>query len=96
MSATAAVQAATIDRFIAGWKKLSAKEMLAPWSDDATQQAMPFSLGHPPRTRAQVEANLPKLEQILTNYSVSRTPLLRPVMRDRLTTYKAHYSQRGS
>lgn len=71
MSAPAHVQAATIDKFIAGWKKLSPKDMFATWSDDATQQALPFSLGHPSRSRAQVETALPRLMQILTNYKVS-------------------------
>lgn len=50
---------------------MTPKDMLATWSDDATQQKLPFSIGRASRTRAQVEATLPKLAQILTYYTVS-------------------------
>ena len=96
MASLSARQAATVDKFIAGWKKLSAEEMLATWSDDATQQALPFSLGRPSRSRAQVEATLPKLGQILTNYSVSLSIALVPICLSRLTMCKAYYPQFGA
>lgn len=67
-----AEQEATLNQFIQGWRKWSTKEMLASWDESATQKALPFSLGHPARTRAQVEDTLPILQRVVTNYEVSR------------------------
>lgn len=67
-----AEQEATLNQFIQGWKKWSTEEMLASWAESATQKALPFSLGHPARTRAQVEETLPFLQRVVTNYEVSR------------------------
>jgi hypothetical protein len=67
-----AEQEATLNQFIQGWKKWSTEEMLASWAETATQKALPFSLGHPARTRAQVEETLPILQRAVTNYEVSR------------------------
>ncbi|TVY84587.1 Monooxygenase ptaG [Lachnellula suecica] len=73
MSAPANIQAATIDKYVAGWKKMSPQEMLATWSGNATQQGLPFTMSQPPKTRAQVEASLPKLSEILLNFKVTVT-----------------------
>jgi hypothetical protein len=32
---------------------------------------LPFSLNHPPRTRAQVEVTLPLVQKVVTGYEVS-------------------------
>jgi len=92
MPAPASVQAATIDKFIAAWKRFTPKDMLATWSDDFTQHTLPFSLGHASRTRAQVEATLPKLAQILTNYTVSLSINPMPIHLARDSTYLMHSS----
>lgn len=65
-------QEATLNQFIQGWRKWSTEEMLASWANSATQKALPFSLGHPARTRTQVEDTLPILQRVVTNYEVSR------------------------
>ena len=72
MPAPADVQRATLDRFIAGWSNWSAAEMVEPWTEDCTQVTLPFSLNHPPRTRAQVEVTLPLLQKVVTGYEVSK------------------------
>ncbi|KAH6629943.1 hypothetical protein B0J18DRAFT_85841 [Chaetomium sp. MPI-SDFR-AT-0129] len=71
MATPADVQQATLARFVAGWKNWSAAEMAQVWSEDYTQAALPFSLGHPPRTRAQVEATLPLLQKVVTDYELT-------------------------
>ena len=96
MASLQAPQTATVDKFIAGWKKPFAEEMLAILSDDVTQQALRLSLGRPSRARAQVEATLPKLGQILTNYSVSLSIALVPIRLTGLITCKAYYPQLGA
>jgi hypothetical protein len=73
MPAPAHVQRATLDRFIAGWSNWSAAEMVETWTDDCTQVTLPFSLNHPPRTRAQVEVTLPLVQKVVTEYEVSET-----------------------
>ncbi len=75
MPAPAHVQRATLDRFIAGWSNWSAAEMVETWTDDCTQVTLPFSLNHPPRTRAQVEVTLPLVQKVVTEYEVSETTL---------------------
>ncbi len=72
MPAPADVQRATLDRFIAGWSNWSAAEMVEPWTEDCTQVTLPFSLNHPPRTRAQVEVTLPLVQKVVTGYEVSK------------------------
>lgn len=78
MPAPAHVQRATLDRFIAGWSNWSAAEMVETWTDDCTQVTLPFSLNHPPRTRAQVEVTLPLVQQVVTGYEVSETTTTLP------------------
>ena len=70
MPAPAHIQAATLDRFIAGWKKWTPEDMMATWSDDCVQKMLPLSLGVPPRSVAEVKEILPRLMEILTNYEV--------------------------
>lgn len=71
MPASAEIQRATLDRFIAGWSNWSAAEMVETWTEDCTQVTLPFSLNHPPRTRAQVEVTLPLVQKVVTGYKVS-------------------------
>lgn len=70
MPAPAHVQAATLNRFIAGWKRWTPQDYLATWSDDCVQQLMPYSLGVAARSRAEVNIFLPKMMEALINYEV--------------------------
>lgn len=70
MPGSAEIQQETLNRFIAGWTDWSAAGMTAPWSHGCTQKALPFSLGHPARSREQVEATLPLLQRVVTDYEV--------------------------
>ena len=67
------VQAATLQRFLEAWKKWDAQEWMAIFADDFTQVTLPFSLGVPNRTRAQVEVTLPALMAIVKSYEVRET-----------------------
>jgi hypothetical protein len=70
MPAPAEVQAATLHKFIAGWKEFTPESWMATWSEDCTQKMLPLSLGIPARSRTEVLGILPKLIGILKNYKV--------------------------
>lgn len=70
MPAPAEVQAATLDKFIAGWKIFTPEAWMATWSEDCTQKMLPLSLGIPARSRTEVLGILPNLIGILKNYKV--------------------------
>lgn len=71
MPAPAHVQAATLNKFLEAWKKWDASEWLATFSSDFEQVSLPFSMGMPARSRAEVDLILPKLMESVTNYQVS-------------------------
>lgn len=71
------VQRTTLDKFLAAWKNWSAADMIATWSDNCTQMALPFSMGHQVRSRSEVQATLPLLQQAVTEYKVSTQSILR-------------------
>lgn len=71
MPSPAHIQAATLQKFLAGWKKFTAEEWMATWSTDSRQKLLPFSLGVPSRSRTEVQQVLPKLIGVLNNYEVS-------------------------
>ncbi|KUI60106.1 hypothetical protein VP1G_11165 [Cytospora mali] len=87
MPAPAHIQAATLDRFIAGWKKWTPEDYLATWSDDCTQQLMPFSLGVPARSRAEVNVFLPKLMTVLTNYELETSRIVHDAANSKAVIY---------
>ncbi|KAI2613405.1 hypothetical protein GGR54DRAFT_615700 [Hypoxylon sp. NC1633] len=70
MPASADIQAATLDRFLAGWKEFTPESWTATWSEDFQQQLLPFTLGVPAQTRDQAKSRLSKLMGLLTNYEV--------------------------
>jgi ketosteroid isomerase-like protein len=70
MPAPAHVQAATLQQFLDSWKKWDAEEWLDVFADDFTQVTMPFRLGIPSRTRAEVEQVLPALIATVKSYEV--------------------------
>jgi hypothetical protein len=72
MPASAEVQEATLNKFIAGWKEWTPEAWMATWSDDCTQKTLPFTLGIPARTLPEVKFMLPKLMGILKNYEVGK------------------------
>jgi hypothetical protein len=70
MPAPAEVQAATLAKFIQGWEEWTPESFLAMWSDDCTQQNLPFSSQSPVKNRAHVEQLFPILMSLLTNFKV--------------------------
>lgn len=71
MPAPVNVQEVTLQKFIGAWEAWSAEGQLAVFTDDIVQRTLPFSLGIPPRTRQQMGAVLPRLEEVVSNYKVS-------------------------
>ncbi len=72
MSGSASVQEATLDKFVTGWKNWKPEDMFAVWSEAFTQRELPFSLGHPPQSRAEVEGTLRNATNFITNFEVSK------------------------
>jgi hypothetical protein len=70
MTASRDVQAATLQKFIDGWKKWNAEEWMATFADHFTQITLPFQLGVPTRTRTQVDQILPALIATVQSYEV--------------------------
>ncbi|KAK5654597.1 hypothetical protein OQA88_7227 [Cercophora sp. LCS_1] len=87
MPAPAEVQKATLDRFIAGWSNWSAAEMVAPWTDDATQVTLPFSLNHPPRDKTQVLAVLPLVQTVVTDYELKIHEIVHDAAKSKAVVY---------
>ncbi|ORY69634.1 uncharacterized protein BCR38DRAFT_333345 [Pseudomassariella vexata] len=87
MAATAQIQAATLEKFIAGWKKWTPEDMMAVWSDDCEQRMLPFSLGVPPRSRAEVKVILPKLIEVLTNFELEVYQVIHDAAKSKAVIY---------
>ncbi|KAG7287772.1 hypothetical protein NEMBOFW57_007287 [Staphylotrichum longicolle] len=87
MPASAEIQRATLDRFIAGWSNWSAAEMVETWTEDCTQVTLPFSLNHPPRTRAQVEVTLPLVQKVVTGYKLKIHEIVHDAARSKAVVY---------
>ncbi|CAI7589096.1 hypothetical protein N7533_009981 [Penicillium manginii] len=71
MTASRDVQAATLQKFIDGWKKWNAEEWMATFADHFTQITLPFQLGVPTRTRTQVDQILPALIATVQSYELT-------------------------
>ncbi len=71
MPSSAEVQAATLEKFIEGWRKWTPEGFLDSWSEDCTQQNLPFSSNVPVKTRADAEKLFPILMSLMTNFQVS-------------------------
>lgn len=71
MPAPAAIQKATLDKYIEGWKAWTPEKSLETWSDDVTFKTLPFSAGKPIRTRQQLEPRYVMLIENLTNFQAS-------------------------
>lgn len=76
MPADAKIQAATLDKFIQGWKEWTPEGMMGVMGEGYTQRTLPFSLGHAPRSKPEVEFMLPKLIDTVKNYKVYLPPVL--------------------
>ncbi|KAG0650224.1 Monoogygenase [Hyphodiscus hymeniophilus] len=87
MSSSAETQQVTLDKFIAGWKNWKAEDMIADWSDECTQTVLPFSLGHAPRTRAEVAFTLPKLMGIVSNHELTIHEVVHDFTRKKAVVY---------
>ncbi|MCJ1251525.1 Monooxygenase AgnL5 [Trapelia coarctata] len=87
MPAPAHIQASTLESFIEAWKRWSAQDMLAVFSDNFTQTTMPFALGIPVRSKSEVEAVLPKLIQTVTNYKLTIQQIVHDPGRNKAAIY---------
>lgn len=72
MPAPAEVQKKTIDAFLDGWAEWTPEAFLSTWSDDCTQQTLPYSHNVPKRDRANTNHLFPILMSIMDNLQVSR------------------------
>ncbi|KAI0126597.1 hypothetical protein BJ170DRAFT_412669 [Xylariales sp. AK1849] len=70
MPTTANIQAATLEKFIEGWKEWTPEGCAATFSDDFQQQILPLSLGLPPRSRAETVQFLPTITGVVKNFQV--------------------------
>ncbi|KAK3680675.1 hypothetical protein B0T22DRAFT_531249 [Podospora appendiculata] len=87
MSATAPVQAATLDKFLAAWKSQNAEETVALWSDDFKQRLLPLSLGMPVKMRAEAEVVNAKLIENLTNWKLNIREIVHDAPRSTAAVY---------
>ncbi|KAL1854847.1 hypothetical protein VTK73DRAFT_8684 [Phialemonium thermophilum] len=67
----AEVQKATLDRFIQTWAEWSPDGFMETWTDDCTQQNLPFSMNSDVKTREQVKHFFPVLMSLLTNFKLT-------------------------
>ncbi|KAL9078952.1 MAG: hypothetical protein Q9157_002136 [Trypethelium eluteriae] len=87
MPSAAENQGATLEQFIAGWKKFTPDDWTATWSEDCIQKMLPFTLGVPARSRTEVQVVLPKLMEILTNYELEICEIVHDVSRSKAVIY---------
>lgn len=70
-SDTRAAQVHCLNQFIEGWKGWTPEGWSATQSADFTLTILPFSLGHPARSKEEVKLMLPKLMSTVHDYKVS-------------------------
>lgn len=70
MPASQQVQAQTLEKFIEGWRTISAESWTALWSDKCTQRFLPLAMGIPPSSKPEIMAQLPQLLSVLSNWEV--------------------------
>lgn len=70
MPASAAVQAATIEKFIADWRVITPESWTSLWTNKTTQRFLPTTIGLPPQNKDEVLVALPKLLAILKEWKV--------------------------
>ncbi|KAF4178997.1 hypothetical protein CNMCM8694_002283 [Aspergillus lentulus] len=71
MPASADIQAATLNKFLASWREGSAPDTMALWSDDFKQRLLPLSLGESSfRSRDQAAFFYPVLVENLRNWEL--------------------------
>ncbi|KAI9667452.1 MAG: hypothetical protein M1821_000268 [Bathelium mastoideum] len=87
MPAAIDAQAATLDQFIAGWKNWTPEDWMSSWSDNCELRMLPFSLGLPTKSRAEVQVILPKLMKILTNYELDIYEIVHDPARSKAVVY---------
>ncbi|KAL2168917.1 hypothetical protein VTG60DRAFT_6687 [Thermothelomyces hinnuleus] len=71
MPAPAAIQAATLDKFIEAWKQWSPGTFFTSWTDNCTMRTLPFSAGVPLRARPETEKFLPVLMGLMSNFELT-------------------------
>ncbi|RMZ66352.1 hypothetical protein GMOD_00005490 [Pyrenophora seminiperda CCB06] len=72
MPAPVEVQAATLEKFIEGWKGWTPEGFLASFADNCTQITLPFRNGDgKPKTKAELVGLFPILMSTLSNFKVS-------------------------
>lgn len=73
MPTSAEVQAATLKKFIEGWRSWVPQNMLTAMSESCTQTTLPFRCGTGnPKPKAELEKLFPILMSTLTNFEVSK------------------------
>ncbi|KAJ6083564.1 hypothetical protein N7467_007699 [Penicillium canescens] len=87
MPASRDVQAATLEKFINGWKNWNAEEWMSTFSDDFTQVTLPFQLGVPTRTRTQVDHILPALIATVSSYELTVHHVIHDSDRNKAAVY---------
>lgn len=66
------IQAATLEKFIDGWKKWTPADFLESFSDNCTQTTLPFKSGTGnPKSKVELERLFPILMGTLSNFEVS-------------------------
>lgn len=71
MPASVEVQSAAIEKFISGWRKWTPKDMLASFSADCTQTALPSVAEKKTHSRAELDQLFPVLMSTLSNFQAS-------------------------
>ncbi|KAK5075030.1 hypothetical protein LTS08_001887 [Lithohypha guttulata] len=70
MSGSNQTQRNTLETFIQGWRGWTPEGMMATFSDDCTQSALPFTMHQPQRNMQDIKAALPKLIRVVDNYEL--------------------------
>ncbi|KUL89561.1 hypothetical protein ZTR_04319 [Talaromyces verruculosus] len=91
-TATAEAQAATLAKFIEGWKKFTPESWTETWADDCTQNFLPFTMGVPPRTKPEALKLLPSLLGVLHNYKLDIYSILHDASKNKAAIYATSFA----
>ncbi|KAJ9142412.1 hypothetical protein NKR23_g7288 [Pleurostoma richardsiae] len=92
MAATADIQAETLERFIEGWKAWTPESLTLTWSEDFQQRLLPYSLGVPPRSRAEAAWAVARLVEVLSNYKFEVINVVHDVAKGKAVVYAKSFA----
>nr|A0A4P8DJV0.1 RecName: Full=Monooxygenase dmxR10; AltName: Full=Dimeric xanthone biosynthesis cluster protein R10 [Cryptosporiopsis sp. 8999]QCL09101.1 DmxR10 [Cryptosporiopsis sp. 8999] len=92
MPGPAETQAATLAKFIEGWKTFTPEAWTETWTDDCTQNFLPFTMGVPPRTKPEVLKLLPSLLGVLHNYKLEIYSVLHDASKGKAAIYATSFA----